>query len=37
MPFNLTENASKLLRPSERFCVVFACPLDNAENGGSVN
>ena len=30
--FHLIENASKLLRPFERFCVVFACPQDNAEN-----
>ena len=28
--------ASKLLRPHERFCVVFAYPHDNAENDGSV-
>ena len=32
MGFNLTGNASKLLRPHERFCIVFACLHDNAEN-----
>ena len=37
MHFHLAENSSKLLRPHERFCVVFACPHDNAENDGSVN
>ena len=37
MRFNLTENASKLLRAHERFCVVLACPHDNAENDGGIN
>ena len=35
--FRLTENALKLLRPHERFCIVFACPHYNAENDGRVN
>ena len=37
MRFNLTENASKLFRQHERFCLLFACLHDNTENNGIVN